>query len=293
MTRDDLPRNRKNKLYHMKKTVFIILTVFAVQMHLSISSSAQTVKGYNDAEYKKGKTTALFNGDNLDGWYVFLRDRGRDNDPKQVFTVQDNMIKISGEEWGCITTEKEYKNYKIAVEFKWGEETHGTRADKARDSGLLVHSKGKDGAYSGIWMNSIEVQIIEGGTGDFIVVGDGTDKFQISSPVAEEMQGSSHVFQPGGDLVTINRGRINWWGRDPGWKDAIDFRGAKDVEKPVGEWNLLECIVVGDDVTVYLNGTLVNHATNVKPKKGRIQIQSEGAEMWVRKAELTSLSKMN
>ena len=65
------------------------------------------------------------------------------------------------------------------------------------------------------------------------------------------------------------------------------------MEKPVGEWNLLECIVVGDDVTVFLNGTLVNHATNVKPKKGRLQIQSEGAEMWVRKAELTSLSKMN
>lgn len=276
----------------MKKTLLFVLAAFALQLHLSITGIAQTIKGYNDAEYKEGKTTALFNGENLDGWYVFLKDRGRDNDPLNVFTVEDGMIRITGEEWGCITTEKEYKNYKIAVEFKWGGETHGTRADKARDSGLLVHSKGKDGAFSGTWMNSIEVQIIEGGTGDFIVVGDGTDKFQISSPAATEMQGSSHVFQQGGDLATINRGRINWWGRDPGWKDVIDFRGSKDVEKPVGEWNLLESIVVGDEVTVFLNGVLVNHATDVKPKKGRLQIQSEGAEMWVRKAELTSLSKI-
>lgn len=276
----------------MKKKVFIILTALAVQLQFSFYSTAQTVTGYNDVEYKKGKTTALFNGENLDGWYVFLKDRGRNNDPLNVFTVQDGMIRITGEEWGCITTNKEYKNYHIALEFKWGGPTYGTRADRARDSGLLVHSKGKDGAFSGTWMNSLEVQIIEGGTGDFIVVGDGTENFSLSSPVAEELQGSSHLFEPGGDLVTINRGRINWWGRDPEWKDVIDFRGAQDVEKPVGEWNLLECIVVGDDITVFLNGELVNHATHVKPKKGRIQIQAEGAEMWVRKAELTKLSKI-
>lgn len=279
-------------LLNMKNTRFIILAVFAILLQTTINATAQTLKGYDDAEFKEGKVTALFNGKNLDNWYTFVQDRGKNIDPKQVFTIQDNMIKISGEEWGCITTTKEYKNYKIAVEFKWGAETHGTRADKARDSGLLVHSKGKDGGYSGIWMHSIEVQIIEGGTGDFIVVGDGTDKYQISSPVAKEKQGSSSVFQPGGELVTINKGRINWWGRASEWADVIDFRGSKDVEKPAGEWNLLEAIVVGDDVTVFLNGTLVNHATNVQPKKGRIQIQSEGAEMWVRKAEMTALKRI-
>lgn len=276
----------------MKKILVIILAAYALQIHFN-SSTAQTITGYDDAKYKPGKTRSLFNGENLDGWYIFLKDRGRNNDPKQVFSVQDGMIRISGEEWGCITTEKEYKNYKISLEFKWGDETFGTRATRARDSGLLVHSKGEDGAFSGTWMNSIEVQMIEGGTGDFIVVGDGTDKFSITSPVAQEKQGSSHVFEPGGEPATINKGRINWYGRDPGWKDVIDFRGARDVEKPVGEWNLLECIVVGDDITVFLNGTLVNHATNVQPKKGRLQIQSEGAEVWIRRAELTSLSRIN
>jgi len=40
-----------------------------------------------------------------------------------------------------------------------------TREDKARDSGCLIHSNGKDGGYEGCWMPSIEVQIIEGGVG--------------------------------------------------------------------------------------------------------------------------------
>ena len=275
----------------MKKSAILILS-FLIPLTLIMEDGiAQVTKGYENASYKEGKTTSLFNGNNLDGWYVFLQDRGRNNDPKQVFTVQDGLIRISGEEWGCITTDKNYKNYKLTVQFKWGEETFEPREDKTRDSGVLLHSQGKDGGYSGIWMNSIECQIIEGGTGDFIVVGDGTDKFSITSPVASEKQGSSPVFQPGGEHVTVNKGRINWFGRDPEWKDELGFRGARDVEKPVGEWNLLECVVVGEDITIFLNGILVNHATNVKPKKGKIQIQSEGAEMFVGKVELTALTK--
>ena len=93
------------------------------------------------------------------------------------------MIRISGEEWGCITTDAEYENYKIVLEFKWGELTHEPRLENARDCGLLLHSQGKDGGSQGIWMYSIECQMIEGGTGDFIVVGDGSDAFQITCNV--------------------------------------------------------------------------------------------------------------
>jgi len=55
------------------------------------------------------------------------------------------MIRISGEEWGCITTEQEYENYKLLIEFKWGELTYEPRMDRARDSGVLLHSQGEDG----------------------------------------------------------------------------------------------------------------------------------------------------
>lgn len=229
----------------------------------------------------------LFDGTTLDHFYTFLRDRGRDADPKGVFTVQDGLLRISGEEWGCITSREEFSNYRLVVEFKWGEKAWPPREDRARDSGVLVHSVGEDGGYSNVWMHSIECQLIEGGTGDFIVVGDGTDAFSVTCPVAEEQQGSSYVYKPDGRLQTINSGRINWFGRDPGWKDELGFRGAQDVEKPIGEWNRLEIIAEGESITVLLNGTEVNRAVSAKPSRGRIQVQSEGAEIFVRRIELT------
>lgn len=242
------------------------------------------------AKQKNTKPIKLFNGKDLDGWYIFLKDRGRDNDPKKVFTVRDGMLHISGEEWGCITTEEEYENYKLTLEFKWGGGTHEPRKDNARDSGVLLHSQGEDGGYNGTWMHSIECQIIEGGTGDFIVVGNGTPEFSITGTVAPQKQGSSFVFLPGGEEATIHSGRINWFARDPDWKDVIGFRGEKDIGKPVGKWNKMECIAKGDEIFVIVNGVLVNYAKNVRPRKGRIQIQSEAAEIVFRKVELTPIN---
>src|SRR5690606_11409815 len=113
------------------------------------------------------------------------------------------------------------------------------RENAARDSGLVIHSVGEDGGYSGIWKYGMEVQMIEGGTGDFIVVGDGSDTYSMTAEVAKEMQGSSHIYKTKGQPVTINGGRINWWGRSPDWADVKGFRGDHDVDNPVGEWNRL------------------------------------------------------
>lgn len=237
----------------------------------------------------RSKAIELFNKKNLDGWYTFLKERGVNKDPKRVFTVRNNQIRISGKEWGAITTNDEYENYRLVLEFRWGKKTYGSRKHKARDSGILFHCVGDDGGYRGIWMNSIECNIIEGGVGDFIVVGDGSDRFAVTSPVAKERHGTTPVYQKGGELVEINRGRINWFGRDPQWKDTLGFRGVRDVDLPVGQWNEIECIVKGDTIDIYVNKVLVNQAINVRPSKGKIQIQSEGAELFIRKIELFPL----
>jgi len=235
----------------------------------------------------------VFNGKDLGGFYTFLKDRGRDADPKQVFTVKDGVLRISGEELGCVTSADEFENYHLIVEFKWGELTFAGREKAARDSGVLVHSTGADGAYGGIWMHSIECQVIEGGTGDVLVVGDGTDTFKVTCPTAPELSDGCPVFQPDGKPVTINKGRVNWFGRDPEWKDVKGFRGKRDVEKPVGEWNRYECIADGDRLTLILNGVIVNKCFDVQPHKGRIQIQSEGAEIFVRRIDVIRLSKVS
>ncbi len=275
----------------MKKIVLVSLAFIGCMVITVEKDFAQSSHPSLSGHRKPQKTIQLFNGKDLQGWYTFLKGYGRDSDPKKVFTVKDGLIHISGEVYGCITTEKEYEHYKLVVEYKWGDQTYEPRIDKARDNGVLLHSTGMDGGYSGTWMYSIECQIIEGGTGDFLVVGDGSKQFALTSPVAEEKQGGSYIFKPEGDPVTIHGGRINWYDRDPDWQDVKGFRGKNDMEKPVGQWNRMECIADGGEISIILNGTLVNHAISVKPTKGRIQIQSEGAEMFVRKVELTPLSQ--
>ena len=111
----------------------------------------------------------LFNGQNLDGFYTWIRDSQYD-DPKQVYTVQDGMIHVSGDGYGGLITEKAYRDYHLITEFKWGDKTWGDREKAARDSGVLVHGWGPDGGYSNTWMTSIEAQIIEGGIGDILVL---------------------------------------------------------------------------------------------------------------------------
>ncbi len=238
---------------------------------------------------KQAETIHLFNGKDFNKFYTFLKGRGQNNDPKKIFTVKDGMIRISGEEWGCLTTNQEYENYHLIAEFKWGDMTFAPRQKRARDSGIIVHSVGKNGSAGGVWICGIEVQMIEGGTGDLLVVGDGSDGYMLTCPVAGKKHGSCYVYQSDGKPGTIYSGRINWWGRDPQWKDVKGFRGEKDVEKPLGQWNRLEAIVEGQTIRVILNGVLVNRCIDVRPRKGKIQIQAEGAEIFFRRFDLIML----
>jgi hypothetical protein len=175
----------------------------------------------------------LFNGRNLEGFYTWIRDL-KYSDPNKVFTVKDGMIRISGEGYGGLITNRSYRDYHLIVEFKWGEKTWGNRVDRARDSGVLLHCWGPDGGYSNTWMASIEAQIIEGGVGDILVLS-GTDPItgqvlptSLTAEITKDRDGEN-VWKKGGERLTISRGRINWFGRDPDWADKIGFRGKDDI----------------------------------------------------------------
>jgi hypothetical protein len=226
---------------------------------------------------------SLFNGRNLDGWYTWLKEN-KYQDPTQVFSVKDGALRISGEEWGGIATRQMYRDYHLTVEWKWGGPTHGERARAARDSGILVHAVGEDGAASGTWLESVESQIIEGGTGDIILVG-GRRQPRLTVEVREGANRELY-WQEGGKPVTRERGRFDWWGRDPEWKDVLGFRGKENVEMAPGDWNRSEVICDGDTVKNILNGKVMNYGTNSSHTFGKIQLQSEGAEIWIRKVEV-------
>lgn len=230
----------------------------------------------------------LFNGRDLSGWYTWLRDH-RYDDPNKVFSVVDGQLRISGEDWGGVTTKQSYRNYHLIVEWRWGGKTWGAREKKARDGGILIHAVGPDGDYNKTWLESIESQIIEGGTGDVILVA-GKGKPQLT--VETRTLGKEVYWQSGGTPTTRDSGRFDWWGRSPDWRDEIGFRGPHDVEKPVGEWNRHEIIADGDKITYILNGTVVMHGYGASHRAGKIQIQSEGAEMFIRKVELRPIGSV-
>src|SRR5262245_4640825 len=76
--------------------------------------------------------TQLFNGKNLEGFDIVLKEKGVNHDPDGVFRIEKGAIHVSGAEYGYVITKKEYENYHLRAEFKWGEETYPPRKDKAR-----------------------------------------------------------------------------------------------------------------------------------------------------------------
>jgi hypothetical protein len=144
-------------------------------------------------------------------------------------------------------------------------------------------------------MRSIEAQVIEGGTGDIILVAGTQENGTRSTPRltarANVDRDNEPVFDPQAPPLEFAEGRINWLRRDVDWKDALGFRGRGDVESPEGQWTRLEVVCDGDRVTNVVNGVVVNEGTGASLREGRIMIQSEGAEIYFRKIELHPLAR--
>lgn len=235
----------------------------------------------------------------LSKWYSWMVE-DEYQDPRGVFKVQDDgILRISGDGLGGLITREEYADYHLTIEYRWGTATWGARKEKARDSGLLLHCQGPDGNFGGTagkpgpWMTSVECQIIEGGVGDILVLSGKDAKGELipaaaTCEISRDRDGEA-VWTAGGRKERFTRGRINWFGRDPDWKDVVGFRGKNDVDKPGQEWNTLECFAQGDVLVYRLNGIIVNRASEVRPKQGKILLQTEGAEIFVRKLELRPL----
>ncbi|MDO8539330.1 MAG: DUF1080 domain-containing protein [Opitutaceae bacterium] len=249
------------------------------------------------------KVIALFNGKDLSSFTTWDRVHGSE-DRDQVFSVVERIddgpaIRISGRHFGGLITRQRYTNYRFVAEFRWGLITWEPRRDKARDGGLLLHCQGEPGNnepdFRGPYMRSVEYQIIEGGTGDLILVrGYERGKPDLICPTLHTtITPGTRQWNPAGEpvLLTIGRHRTDWQHKDPEWKDVLGFRGRRDVEKPVGQWNRLEAICDGGSVTFRLNGVKVNEGRDGSLKEGRILIQSEGAEMFFRKIELHPLKR--
>lgn len=221
------------------------------------------------------------------------------DDPKKIWAIGENgVMRVSGEGMGYLRTKQAYRDYHLVIDYQWGERTLSTRADRARDCGLLLHAFGPDGAYGNTWLSCIEGQLIEGGSGDILVLAakgeDGTiAATKVTAEVRHDRDGEP-VWSKGAGKETFpaegkTMARINWRDRDPDWADVKGYRGAKDLENPLGEWNRMEVICAGDTIRILLNGELVNEVTDCHPSAGWIGLQSEFAACLIRRFELHPL----
>ncbi len=194
------------------------------------------------------KWIPLFNGKDLSGWDTFIDPRAEGVKPEDIWSVKDGVIICQGQVNGYLITQKEYDNYVLKLQWRWGEKIH-----RGRNSGVFVHVVGPNR----IWPKGIEAQLMSGHAGDFWLVGGATLKID---PRRRDPRISRHYF------------RI---------KDG--------VEKPIGHWNQYEIICKGDTIRLIINGQLVNEGTDADPCRGKILLQSEGAEIHFRDIKLKKL----
>ena len=228
--------------------------------------------------------TPLFNGQNLDGWYSWLPSTGKNNDPKGVFKVHDGMIHIldipvttDSQEFGYLATDNSYANYRLRLQYKWGEKRFPPRAYAKRDSGLLYHTVGPDM----IFPRSVECQIQEGDTGDFWLLGD-----TAITTTVEPTDVTPKKYKVGGVLYKQRNGRIV----------------KSDTYDSLTDWNTVEVFVSGNESAHLINGHVVNRGNRLRQPdpnnpllripldKGRLALQAEGAEIYYRSIEIKPLA---
>lgn len=257
--------------------------------------ASRVVSDQQAAPLSPREVVRLFNGKDLSGLYTWLKETRRE-DPRQVFRVSDGLLHITGESNGYLATEKEYRDYHLVLEYRWGKKTDGGK--HVRNSGILLHGVGPDGGAGGTWMSSIECQLAQGCVGDLIVIR-GKDEQSETIPVRLTAQTElapdkkRHRWKEGGEAKSFppTRGQLWWSKHDWDFKELLDTRGQDDVESPVGEWTRVECVCEGNRVTVVVNGNTVNHCYDAFPSAGKILLQSEGFELFVRKFELHPVKK--
>lgn len=192
--------------------------------------------------------TALFNGENLDGW------RGGDTfDHRKLLAMPEQERARQIETW--TESMREHWSAENDELVNDGEGAYATTIKDYGDFELLVDYKTVARADSGIYLRGVpQVQIW-----------DYTDESK---------------FNIGGD-----KGSGGLWNNSPGapGKDPLVL-----ADKAFGEWNRFRIVMVGSRVSVWLNDNLVvDHAIMENyydrsvpaPAKGPIQLQTHGGEI--------------
>jgi len=223
---------------------------------------------------------------------IYTESFGLNTDPLKIFDVVEvdggKAIRIDGYVWGALITQEEYENYHLHAEFKWGQAKHPPREFLDRNSGICYHSVGEYGLFWTYWMRSCELEIKEGGAlGDFFRVDNIMAKIPVN--IDPELTFPPYRYDETGDSATV-------------YGDMYMVHASKNMEKPFGEWNSIDLYTFNNNSVHIINEEIVMKAYNIKQisktneliplKSGKIQIQSEGAEVFFRNIWIEPISEL-
>ncbi|MDB6058658.1 MAG: hypothetical protein JWO95_2502, partial [Verrucomicrobiales bacterium] len=247
----------------------------------------------------------LFNGKDFNGWYLVSGSKRLENDTNHLFTVHDGMVHMykdapdeSNQKFGYMVTEKEYSNYILRFQYKWGKKKFGGKVGKKRDCGVLFHCIGPDG----VWPKSVECQVQEGDTGDIFTVY--TRVTTTVDPATTNLifevttNETTHVVHTNSQAMPFfkEKGVPFVQGVSGSVRRVHHAKG--DFEK--SGWNTVEMIVHGSSAQYFINGkldngfTLLEHMVGdkwVPLTKGKILFQQEGAEVMYRNIDIKVLDE--
>lgn len=214
---------------------------------------------------------ALFNGVDFTGWDLYLGEPtpganalGIDNDPLGVYSIVtvdgEPAIRISGEVWGALISQQELCDFHLSLDYRWG--TAVWPPLDSFDSGVMYLSTGPLGAVNA------------GGTA-------------LSNPIGSGgfMVSVEYQITPGDVGGMYNLGPITFQA------------GARaQIPETPGAWNHVDISVQGGVARHQLNGQDVTTGSGFavawpgQPAQaltcGKLQLQSEGAEIFFRRVQL-------
>lgn len=252
----------------------------------------EAVAGADKGQAKaSGGWTPLFNGRDLDGWYTFLQKHGKNSDPDRVVTIEDGAIHLykhavegANVVMGYIGTDKEFGDYHLRFQYRWGEKKFEPRYKLKRDAGLYYHVLGPDA----VWPRALQFQVEQTNVGDLIAL----HGFQLDTSVDPKTRDEampSFLATEDGGVTRVLGGK------------GIAYQKHLAGEYEVDGWNTAEIIARGDATTHVLNGKVMNRGKNVRlvdPEKGkdprpitrgRIALEIEAAEIFFRNVEIKPL----
>ncbi len=196
--------------------------------------------------------TPLFDGKTLDGWtFIVKPDKdGKKVDPMDTWSVTEGYIRCTGKPNGCMVTKSEHADYVLKLKWRFPANTAGG------NTGVLLHVQ--DEKY---WPTSIEAQLLTGRAGDIL----------LTNPPDAKLEADKARQDP-----KLERRFFRIETKEP-------------AEKKLGEWNELEVTCKGGAIVLVVNGQKVNEGKNGNLTKGRIALQSEGAEVHFKDVVLQEL----